>query len=94
MGDASCLATGYGSLATYSVEQGCVWNLAPLNKGTTSITTDRSQSGELHHIESRVDFETLAEDSPRGGLPSVYVRVSGYVLLVAMAIVVCYSATL
>jgi hypothetical protein len=94
MGDARCLATSYGSLATHSVEQGDVWNPAPLKRGTPPITSDRSQPGELHHIECRVDLEALAEDSPRGGLPSVYVRLSGYILLVVMAIVVCYSATL
>jgi hypothetical protein len=65
-----------------------------LNRGTPPITSDRSQTGEVHHIECRVDLDALAEDSRRGGLPSVYVRLSGYILLVVMAIVVCYSATL
>jgi hypothetical protein len=58
------------------------------------ITSGRSQPGEVHRIESRVDFEALADDFPRGGLPSVYVRASGYILLVAIAVVVSYSATL
>ena len=58
------------------------------------ITSGRSQSEEVHHIERRVSLDAFADDVPRGGLPSFYVRASGYVLLVTMAAVVCYSATL
>jgi hypothetical protein len=58
------------------------------------ITPGRSQPTEVHRIESRLDFEAFADDFPRGGMPSVYVRASGYILLVAIAVVVSYSATL
>jgi hypothetical protein len=81
-----------GSLHT--LEQGCTHYPAPLKNGATPITSDRSQPEDVHHIERRLDFDAFADDFPRGGLPSVYVRVSGYILLVTMAIVVCYSATL
>ena len=53
----------------------------------------RSQSEEVHHIERRLDLEAFADDAPRGVLPSFYVRASGYILLVTMAVVICYSAT-
>jgi hypothetical protein len=36
----------------------------------------------------------LAEESPRRHQPSLYIRVSGYLLLWAIAAVVCYSAML
>jgi len=70
--------------------------LPPLNREATLITSGRSQPGEVHHIaERRLDLDTLADDFPRGRrLPSVYVRASGYVLLVAIAVIICYSATL
>jgi hypothetical protein len=58
------------------------------------ITSGRSQSEEVHHIEHRLDLDAFADDVPRGGLPSFYVRASGYILLVTMAVVICYSATL
>ena len=60
----------------------------------TTIKAGRSQPGEVHHVERRLDLDALADDFPRGGLPAVYVRASGYVLLVTMAVVICYSATL
>ena len=60
------------------------------------ITSGRSQSEEVRHIEGRVDLDTFGDEVPRsgGGLPSFYVRASGYVLLVTMAAIICYSATL
>jgi hypothetical protein len=59
------------------------------------ITSGRSQSAEVRHIERRVDLNAFGDEVPRsGGLPSFYVRASGYVLLVTMALVICYSATL
>jgi hypothetical protein len=62
------------------------------------IASGRSQPAEVHRIESRLDFEAFADAFPRRGLrrglPSVYVRASGYILLVALAVVVSYSATL
>jgi hypothetical protein len=59
------------------------------------ITSGRSQYEEVHHIERRVDLDAFGDDVPRSeGLPSFYVRASGYVLLVTMAAVICYSATL
>jgi hypothetical protein len=60
----------------------------------TTIKSGRSQPAEVHHIERRVDLEAFADDFPRGVQPSIYVRVSGYMLLVAMAVVVCFAATL
>jgi len=59
------------------------------------ITSGSSQSEEVHYIERRVDLDTFGDAVPRSGrLPSFYVRASGYVLLVTMAAVICYSATL
>jgi hypothetical protein len=81
-----------GSLRT--LEQGCTHYPAPLNRGATLIASGRSQPAEVHHIERRLDLEAFADDFPQGGLPSVYVRASGYILLVTLAVVVCYSATL
>jgi hypothetical protein len=57
------------------------------------ITWGRSQSEEVHHIERRLDLGAFAHDVPRGGPPPFYVRASGYILLVTMAVVICYSAT-
>jgi hypothetical protein len=58
------------------------------------ITSGRSQSEEVHHIERRVDLDAFADDVPRsGGLSSFYVRASGYILLATMVVVICYSAT-
>jgi hypothetical protein len=57
------------------------------------IRSGRSQSEEVHHIERRLDLEAFADGVPRGGLPSFYVRASGYILLVTMVAVICYSAT-
>ena len=70
--------------------------LPPLNREATLITSGRSQPGEVHHIEERrLDLEAFADDFPRGRrLPSVYGRASGYVLLVVIAVIICYSATL
>ncbi len=58
------------------------------------IRSGRSQSEEGHHIERRVDLYAKGVEVPRGVLPSFYVRASGYILLVTMAVVICYSATL
>ena len=60
----------------------------------TTIEAGCSQPGEVHHIERRLDLDTFAGDFPRGGPPSVYVRAIGYILLVTMVVVICYSATL
>jgi len=58
------------------------------------ITSGRSQSEEVHHIERRLDLDAFADEVPRsGGLASFYVRASGYILLVMMVVVICYSAT-
>jgi hypothetical protein len=58
------------------------------------ITSGRSQSEEVHHIERRLDLDAFADEVPRsGGLASFYVRTSGYILLVTMVVVICYSAT-
>jgi hypothetical protein len=57
------------------------------------IRSGRSLSEQVHHIERRLDLDAFADDVPRAGLPSFYVRVSGYILLVTMAVVICYSAT-
>jgi hypothetical protein len=59
------------------------------------ITSGRTQSEEVHHIEERsLDLAAFADDVPPSGLRSLYVRASGYILLVTMAAVICYSATL
>jgi hypothetical protein len=58
------------------------------------MASGRSQTGEVHHIERRVARDAFGDDFRRGRVPSVYVRASGYILLVAIAVVVCYSATL
>jgi hypothetical protein len=58
------------------------------------ITSGSSQSEEVHHIERRLDLDAFADGVPRGRLPSFYVRTSGYILLVTMVVVICYSATL
>jgi hypothetical protein len=63
-------------------------------KKATPIQPGRSHPAEVHHIEHRVDLEAFADGFRCGGLPSVYVRASGYILLVTIAVVVCYSATL
>ena len=81
-----------GSLHTLVQDNVCC--PASLNKGASPITSGRSQPAEVHHIERRIDLNAFADDFPQGGLPSVYVRASGYILLVAIAVVVCYSATL
>ena len=59
-----------------------------------SITSGRIQSEEVHHIERRLDLDAFGDDGPPSGLRSFYVRASGYVLLVTMAAVICYSAML
>ena len=95
MEDAPCPATGYARIATYSLERGGTNIPAPPTGGAMSITSGRIQSEEVHHIERRLDLDAFGDDGPpSGGLPSVYVRASGYVLLVTMAAVICYSATL
>jgi hypothetical protein len=58
------------------------------------ITPGRIQSEEVHHIERRLDLDAFADDVPPSGLRSFYVRASGYILLVTMAAVICYSAML
>jgi len=65
-----------------------------LNRGATPITSGRSQSGEIHHIERRLDLDAFDDHLTRGEMPAVYVRASGYILLVIIAVVVGYSATL
>jgi hypothetical protein len=58
------------------------------------ITSSRIHSEEVHHIERRLDLDAFADEVPPSGLRSFYVRASGYVLLVTMAAIICYSATL
>ena len=59
------------------------------------ITSGRIQSEEVHHIERRLDLDAFGDEGPPSeGLRSFYVRASGYILLVTMAAVICYSATL
>ena len=101
MEDVPCSATSYGWIATYfatySLGQRCT-QFTPLhpNGGTMHITSGRTQSEEVHHIEERrLDLDAFGDEfSLSEGLRSFYVRASGYILLVTIAAVICYSATL
>ena len=87
-------ATGYDWIVTYSGAGLHTLPRSTEHRGAALITSGRSQSTEVHHIERRVDLDASSDEFPRGWLPSVYVRASGYILLVMMAVVICYSATL
>jgi hypothetical protein len=94
MEDAPCPATDYARMATYSLGRGGTNIPAPPNGGAMNITSGRIRSEEVHHIGRRVDLDAFGDDGSSSGLRSFYVRASGYVLLVTMAAVICYSATL
>ena len=49
---------------------------------------------EVHHLEERLDLESLEIQPLEGGEPSLLARTSGHLLLWTIAIVVCYSAAL
>ena len=92
--DVSCSATGFGWISIYP---GAGSHALPRSTEWRAmlITSGRSQSEEVHRIERRVDLDAFGDDVPGSGrLPSFYVRASGFVLLVAMTAVICYSATL
>jgi hypothetical protein len=54
------------------------------------IDTEHSGTSEIHHIESRLDLD-LTDESPFYR-PSAYIRATGYLILLAIIVVVWYSA--
>src|SRR3712207_1994459 len=58
--------------------------------GGPTIARRRARTTEVHHIEKRLDLD-LAQERPQIQ-PPLLIRASGYLLLLAIVVAVCYSA--
>jgi hypothetical protein len=60
--------------------------------GGPTIARRRARTAEVHHIEKRLDLD-LAGERPQTQAP-VLIRASGYLILLAIVVAVCYSAAI